>query len=1009
MMSNVFASRAHGKRAAAWLSGTALAGLMAATPALAQNTNLETVVVTGSLIRGVAHTGSDLITLNQDSMRDVGATTVQQMLNSIPALTTFGTDGAFFSGGSQDATGSSSPVIHSIGAVVSDGTLVLIDGHRIAQTGSSQTVTDPGVVPSGAIARVEVLPDGASSLYGADAVAGVVNFITRKDFDGAQTSAKFGHADQYQTSDITQEFGHNWGSGGAILSYEFGSKSNLLASARPYTAANKLALGGPNLANFNCAPASISQTNASSGTASNVFLYPYSGATIGSAGNAAVAPCDSSGMNSIEPSETHNAVMVSLHQQINDRITISGDINFSSRMNNARQARGTLSATAFGPTGTGPALGAGQRNPFYVGNATTGTASEFIRIDFSPILGPGAHIKSGAQNFFADAQIDVDIGGGWVGSLAGTLATDTSFAHTYGTVCTACALLALNGTTSTSGAAATSALTSALPDYFVLNTIAAVTRVLTTANALDVWNPPASNHTSAQVMSELTASQLWREAVQTDDDVRVKFDGPLWALPAGEMRAAIGGQYDLVSDHQFRVDQNGTGPSVSSSRFVDVTMGRNVYSAYAELFIPLISPEMSIPLVQKLDLDLSGRYDQYSDFGTTKNPKIGFNWVVADGLTARTSYGTSFTAPHLNSIGQKGTGITTATNVAQTATAFQIPADHPSIPGSFCQTTPQVACNVTAAQPGINISSGNQNLRPQTGLTYSIGLDWDAGRLVPFLQGFRGSVTYWHVKYQDVIDQPQPPNLLTNPGLQQLLLIAPPGGWDLSAPAVQAVIGKLPVNGALPQTVWYINNMVMANAFNDLISGYDFDLKYGLNTAALGTFTLDATGSWKTQFDAQGGGKGSTSPFISFLNGLHNSSSQHVMALTGRASLNWAMDPWDVTFYWNYVNPYWNPITAPPFNTATFLPNGVTGPGGYQKVHAQNTFDLHINYTMPHDWLDGWSNGMTASLHISNILNTAPPLYFTNGGFGGTVASGYDNYNGNPIGRMMVVGLEKKW
>src|SRR5579872_2196290 len=152
-----FAFRAKRSIGKGLMNGSALVSLslLWSSAAFAQeastSTGTETVVVTGSLIRGVAHTGSDLITLNQDAMKEVGATTVQQMLNSIPALTQFGTDGAFFSGGSQDATGSSSPVIHGIGAVVSDGTLVLIDGHRIAQTGSSQTVTDPGVVPSGAI------------------------------------------------------------------------------------------------------------------------------------------------------------------------------------------------------------------------------------------------------------------------------------------------------------------------------------------------------------------------------------------------------------------------------------------------------------------------------------------------------------------------------------------------------------------------------------------------------------------------------------------------------------------------------------------------------------------------------------------------------------------------------------------------------------------------------------------------------------------------------------------
>ena len=993
------------------LCGSALAvlGFAAATPALAQGgTGLETVVVTGSLIRGVAHTGSDLISLNQDDMKQVGATTVQQLLNSVPALSSFGTDGAFFAAGSQDASGSSKPSIHSIGAVVSDGTLILIDGHRIPSTGVNQVVSDPGVIPDVAIQRVEVLPDGASSLYGADAVAGVINYITRHDFTGMQTGVKFGVAAEYQTSDITQLFGHSWEGGGVVLSYEYESRSNLLASARSFTVADKRALGGTDGNVFNCGPATISQTSASSGAASNVFAYPYTGASIGSAGDPTAAPCDFSGLNSLIPAESHHATMVTLHHQLTDRITVDATLNYSTRLDNNRQPRGTLSATAFGPTGSSAALTTGSRNPFYVGNSTTGTSSEFIRYDFNDLLGPGAHIKSGAQDVFGDLQFDVDLGGGWAATFGATSGVDKSFSRSSGVVCAACANLALNGTTNSGATANTTVTSSALSEYYGLGTIVAVTRPLTTLNALDVWNPKATNKTSAQVIKELTnGNDTNSGAEQGLDDVRIKFDGPLFEMPAGEVRAALGGQFDSNYDHQISTTNNATGPSNNSARLFNVVLSRNVYSAFVELFVPLVSPEMNIPLIEKLDLDMSGRYDRYNDFGDTTNPKVGLSWTVVNGLIARASYGTSFAAPKFNSEGQKGTGVTNATSVQTSTSAFQVPSTHPNFPGSFCSVIVG-PCNVTSAQQGIQINSGNPNIKPQTGTTYSAGFDVDGAGL-GVLPGFHGSVSYWQVKYQNVVDRPLLADVLTTPGLQKQLFLAPPGGWDINSPQVQAVIGNLPITGNLPQTVFYIYDGFQTNAFNDEISGIDFDLKYGFDTGNYGAFTLDLNGSHKFRFDSQGGGVGSTAPFVSYLNGIHNSSSQHVMATTGRASVQWQMDSLDVAFFWNYVNPYWNPITTPPFDKATFLPTGVTGPGGYQKIHANNTFDLNADYLMPAGMLAGFSDGVDLSVHVSNILNSAPPFYSSGGGFGGASTSGYDPYNASPVGRMITFGLQKKW
>ena len=199
---------------------------------------IDEVIVTGTLLRSSGDLASPVVVIDREALDRRGAGTVAEVLLSLP----------------QNYAGSATPVVQTmntdLGAsnnVYATGvnlrglgpasTLVLVNGRRLAGTGSRAEFADVSALPSGAVERVDVLLDGASALYGADAIAGVVNVIMRRSFDGQETRLRVSAA-QGGAEDITASHlaGLSWPSGAAYLSYEYQSGNALSAADRPYTA-----------------------------------------------------------------------------------------------------------------------------------------------------------------------------------------------------------------------------------------------------------------------------------------------------------------------------------------------------------------------------------------------------------------------------------------------------------------------------------------------------------------------------------------------------------------------------------------------------------------------------------------------------------------------------------------------------------------------------------------------------------------------------------------------------
>ena len=963
----------------------ALVGVGMSAGALAQTADksasedkLEEVVVTGTSIRGAAPVGANLITVGREDIESSGAQTLQQVLRGVPAVTGFGNSaqGGF---GSADGAGTFAPTIHGLGASASNGTLVLIDGHRLPLSGINHTLADPNVIAPLAIERVEVLPDGASSVYGSDAVAGVLNFITRRRYNGFEGSAQAAFANGYDTRSASFIYGTTGDIGSVLLTYGYQDRSALSNSDRSFTAADHRAQGGGNFANFNCAPASASPATGQPG-AGLIFAAPYTGTGIANAANNSF--CDFSGVADLLPKDTRHNFLIKLEREISDGLLLTSDFVYSKENNVAQITRGSVTANVWGP-GSTPAGGAGQINPFFRGPA--GVNAETVRFQADDLFGPGARQTGSAESLFGTLGLDAELKGTWRALLGVTLGQDNSRLRRDGALCASCALLALNGTTNTGG----STTAPSVPG----TTTAVLTLPLTGNNALDVWSAATSNQTAAALRSQLLDSTQLQIANQTIQDSNLKFDGSLFTLPGGDVRAAVGAEYIKYTMREELTRERGTGPASLNSFTTFLNLGRNVKSGFVEILVPVVGPGNAIPGIHSFDVNLSGRYDDYSDFGGTTNPKYAFTWGVTEGIHVRANFARSFTAPALTSRGNENGvtaessfgGLTGATASGVNAN-LAIPNTYPGavgLPGCTA-ATPTCLINTSSVQ-GLFLAGGNKNLTAQKGKTWSVGLDFEPRAV----SGLRVSATFWNAKYIGAITAPQAAFAIGSPDLNSLLQLFPAGATPAQ---IAAATGVLPQTSPLPSTVYFIYSFQQRNAFNLDANGIDADVSYRMQTDA-GNFNLALSASRKLKMDQSFGTGGEAFSVLNTI-GINTTFPSNKMA--GRATLGWSRNSLAAGLFVNYTGSYLNWNGSAPF---TVVRNAGFSPiGGGQTVDSYTTVDVHVAYSFANE---GWFSGTQLFLDGNNVFDREPP--FVN------AALGYDTFNANPIGRLVTVGLSKKW
>jgi iron complex outermembrane receptor protein len=954
----------------------------------------DTIIVTGTSIKGVTPIGSNVMSVGTDELERTAATNLSTLVNTIPALST---NGSLAQG--ENLWSFYSPQIHQLGGSSSNTTLVVIDGMRMPGGGAQFNQTDPNIIPTSAMQRVDVLADGASAVYGSDAVAGVVNFITRRTYDGLAINSSYGQASDYDTWDLNGIWGTSWDTGGVYVAAQYSYASQLWVKDRDWASRGDYRdMGGSNTNSFTCDPATIRVTTVSSGTApggGQIFLSP--GATTPVANNAAVnGSCNLSVFNSFIPSQYRTNGVIRVVNDFSDDLSMSASLLYNRNQTHADSGPGQLNnATVFG-TGAGVA---GQQNPFFTAPAGAPAATtEIINWLATREDEKYGFTESQQDVVYANVVLDYKISDKWTLTAADSIGWNRSSLDGFKQFCTPCAMLALNGTTQ-SGASTTA---SSVPGQNVV----VLQLPLTTGNALDVWNSGAANRTNPLLLDNLYTNNTQNNNYNTFNQFRVVAQGELFDMPAGPFKLAFGGEH-MWQEQQFKLSGgNNTGPTTTGSGYRVYNFDRDIVSAFAEVAIPLVSPEWKIPALNKIDLSLSVRYDDFSDVGDTTNPRYGLNWNLTEGFRVRANYAESFVAPPIAVIGDASQGYLYASGSVgvPNPSTLNVPValypDVVNVPGAVVAntTTPctAAATSCTIGQNGASmrrqLGGGFSQMGPQFGESYSFGID-----LIPtWLDGFRLSATYFKNDFTGGVNSPSPASITASGS--PLLTLCPSATGCTQAQILEFanVANGATIGGSIPPQVYYLIDQSARNWLNLSIEGIDAQIDYAFDMGERVHGRVGTSGTYFTRYDQHFG----TNPEFSVLNTSGFNGVFPSIQAKARTYVGFDFAKFSADLYWNYIGDYHN------WSGSTFTPltrdaNGNPNGGG-DKVDATNTFDLHFAYRLD---IDKTIKDLSLSLDVRNATDEDPPFFNGNqGGFMGG-AWGYDNYTANPVGRLITLGV----
>ena len=764
----------------------ALAVAQSPAPAAAESAvKLEAFTVTGSNLRaGESVGGANLRVISTAEIEQAGTGNLYTFFKKLPEA---GANGFGENRVNTSSPGTASVSLRGLGA---NSTLVLLNGRRVtnapfAQGGSAASLgtiqfVDLNMIPLDALARVEVLKDGASAVYGADAVSGVVNLILKDNVQGSTVRGYYGDFPGGIAANTVKGSVYTGATDGKMKVFALANFMHQAKIQYGELSPKLLFLSNGNNPGTFIAP--VGGTNpitgatipAGTAAAARTFTVENTAATFPPTFNTTPATATQNRFNSNEaltpqPRVTRYGALATASYELAPSLIAYAEVNYQKNTNLEYLSASPITNLNFV---TLPANAA--YNPFGVAVVNDPTAGATLVYRFTEA---GPRVTETTNEFKRIVT-------GVKGKVATTWAWDASFLYNRST--------AHNDLPS--GWLSQAAVNAALADT-------------NRTTALNLFSNARIANNPATIAKLATTGT--RDAFTELTSLDAKATGSVYKLAAGDINLASGLEW---REERFR-DHRTQDQLLNQSTPVPQSKGtRRVRSAYAEFSLPVTSAAQKIPGLATLELNAAGRAEHYSDAGfkNTSVPKLGLRWQPVDNqITFRASWGKGYRAPSLAELYQP----------QSTSIVFNL-AD-PLRTGK-----PGANINDTATGQRQLVSGGNPLLRPEKSESYNYGVLFQPKALA----GLSLSVDFYKVDVTDRIGSPATPAIiLANSALF-------PGFVDRAAPTASDTANNLP--GELLRI-----RTVTGNYGTAVTKGMDLSAEYRLTTKNYGRFTARAAGS----------------------------------------------------------------------------------------------------------------------------------------------------------------------
>ncbi|MDB6116208.1 MAG: btuB 3 [Lacunisphaera sp.] len=844
----------------ALLAATASVRAQAAADAPAANETLELqpFTITGSNIKRLdAEKTLPVTVIRKDTMSARNASTPVELLTTLPQLTSVPA-----SEGASNATGArgDNANINLRGIGVS-GTLVLLNGRRLAPHPFTSTLAygvNVNQLPTQGIGHIDVLRDGASSIYGSDAVAGVVNFMMDPDFTGTEVRARYGAPEHGggETLQGSVVYGRDFanGRGHWVSTVEYLDRNGINLSDRSFSAtANHIDQAPPpfdvagSVFDGRAAVGLFPTFRIGTATTTNYFR-PVSGVmTLTSAAPNRVANPEfyldvnayTMGISATNRINTYHG----FEYKVSDRLTAFANVLYY-------QAQSTISRF---PTRIN-APSSDQLAPLSIDNPFNPYGSRFYSPTGAPNADGTARLTGAPRAITLLAESLADFPAEVVNTSSGTYRLVGGLRGKLGETWnweTGGLLSGVYMIDKVPYAARESLFLQALQrtDTTAYNPFGYTFKVQGGAVVAD-----QPYHNPESVLS--TFREEWRRDGRSEiASIDARAAGSLFSIWSGDISLAVGAEYRSESFSDVRPPYDGTNPLssglspddndiLSTSPKFDSRGDRTVASAYSEVVIPLAAPQNNIPGVRLLEASASIRHERYSDFGAATKPKAGLTWRPLDLMMFRASINKGFNAPSLP--------------LLNAPTQWSIA----SAPGS---TDPyrNPATNEGPYQTR-TIAAANPNLKATDSTGKSVGVVID----VPKIKGLSLTADYWQLSQSNIISSRSTAQVRNSDDVllraytaQQVASGVPVGSIDVgsgtaaykgdpdivrSTPTPEDITAFAAYNATHPSAPLAVAGRIFSvatpplNMAQGFASGWDFGLSYISPTLPVGRFTLDS-------------------------------------------------------------------------------------------------------------------------------------------------------------------------